>query len=307
MAKISIIGAGNVGSTAGFCIAQKKLGDVVLVDIVESVKGKALDILEAMPYFGSDSKITGTTDYKEIENSDIVVVTAGLPRRPGMTREDLLEKNTQIVRSVCENIKKYAPNAIVIVVTNPLDLMCYVALKTTGFDKKKVIGMAGALDSARFKAFIAEKVQVSISDVDTIVVGSHGSSMVPVIEHTTIKGKPITGLIKQESIKELVERTRNGGMEIVNYLGTGSAYYAPATSVTQMAEAIIKDSKKIMPASVYVEGEYGYEDIFLGVPVILGKNGAEKIVELKLSKETKQLLDRSADAIKENIKKHTFK
>ncbi|NQV08955.1 malate dehydrogenase [Candidatus Woesearchaeota archaeon] len=302
MTKISIIGAGAVGATAAFCIAQKQLGDIVLVDIVESVKGKALDMFESMPHFGSDSKVTGTMDYKDIKDSDIVVITAGFPRNPGMTREDLLEKNSQIVKTVCKNIKKYAPNSIVIVVTNPLDVMCYVAFKETGFDKKRVFGMAGTLDSVRFRCFIADELGVSVSKVDALVLGGHGDSMVPVKRLTTVDGKPISNVMDEETLNKIIERTKNGGIEVINYLGSGSAYYAPGTSITEMVKAILNDEKRIIPASVYLEGEYGQNGIFLGVPVKLGRNGVEEIVELDLG-SAKKLLDESAEITKKNTEK----
>jgi len=302
MKKIAIIGAGQVGATTAHRIAEKGLGNIVLIDVVESVKGKALDLLEAAPIEGHDCRIIGSTDYKEIRDSDIVVVTAGLPRKPGMTREDLLEKNKEIVKEAAENIKKYAPNSIVIVVTNPLDVMSYLVLKTTGFDTKRVIGMAGILDSTRFRAFIADELDVSKRDVDAMVLGSHGDTMVPIPEYTTVAGIPITELLSKEKIKEVIERTRNAGAEIVSYLKTGSAYYAPSAAVAEMVEAIINDSRRLVPASAYLQGEYGYSDLYMGVPVKLGKNGIEKIYELKLSKEAKGQLDKSAGIIKANIK-----
>jgi len=283
--------------------AEKELAnEIVLVDIVESVKGKALDMMCSSPVKSFSCSINGTCDYSAIKDSDMVVITAGLPRMPGMTREDLLQKNKQIIENVCDNIVKHAPDSIIIVVTNPLDIMCYVVLKKTGFKKEKVIGMAGVLDSARLRNFIAKELGVSPKDVQGLVLGSHGDSMVPLPEYTTVNGIPITQLMSKEKIKQLVDRTRNCGAEIVNYLKTGSAYYSPASSIAEMVEAIVKDSRRVLPASVYLEGEYGYNGIFLGVPIILGKNGVEKIMEIKLNDEAKQALDKSANITKENIK-----
>jgi len=302
--KISVIGAGMVGSTTAQRIADKKLADeLVLVDIVESVKGKALDIQESASIEGFSTKVIGTLDYKEISGSDIIIVTAGLPRQPGMSRDDLLAKNSEIVKKVAQNIKEYAKNAIVIVVTNPLDVMSYIMLKETGFDKNKVIGMAGILDTTRFATFIAEELNVTAKDVKALVLGSHGDSMVPVIEETTVKGKGLSEVLDKEKIEELVERTRKGGAEIVNYLKKGSAFYAPSSSVVKMINAIVKDSKEVMPCSVYLEGEYGYSGIYLGLPVKLGKNGVEEIVEMELSETVKKQLDNSANTTKNNIAK----
>lgn len=302
--KVSIIGAGQVGSTTALMLAEKELAnEIVLIDIVESVKGKALDIMCSSPVKPFSCSIDGSCDYEKIKDSDIVVITAGLPRMPGMTREDLLEKNKQIIKGVCENIVKYAPNAVLIVVTNPLDVMCYLVLKKTGFKKEKVIGMAGVLDSARLRSFIAYELNVSPKDVQGLVLGSHGDSMVPLPEYTTVSGIPITSLMDKEKINKLVERTRNCGAEIVSYLKTGSAYYSPGASIVEMVEAIVKDSKRILPAAVYLEGEYGYKDIFLGVPVKLGKNGVEEIIEIKLSGEAKKALDNSANITKNNIER----
>lgn len=293
-----------VGSTTAQRIADKNLADeLVLVDIVESVKGKALDIQESAPIEGFNTKVTGTLDYKDIENSDIVVVTAGLPRQPGMSRDDLLAKNSEIIKSVSQNIKKYAKDAIIIVVTNPLDVMSYIVLKETGFDKNKVIGMAGNLDTTRFATFIAEALNTSPKNVKALVLGSHGDSMVPVIEETTVNGKKLTELLDKEKIEELVERTRKGGGEIVNYLKKGSAFYAPSSSIVKMVKAIVNDTKEIMPCSVYLKGEYGYNNIFLGLPVKLGKNGVEEIVKIKLAEDVKAQLDNSANATKNNIAK----
>ena len=302
MNKISIIGAGQVGATAAHRIAEKNLGNVVLIDILDSVRGKALDLLEAGPIECHDCCIKGSTDHSAIKGSDIVVITAGLPRKPGMSREDLLQKNKEIVKNASENIKEHAPDSIVIVVTNPLDIMSYIALKTTCFKPEKVIGMAGILDSTRFRTFIAEELEVSKRDVAAMVLGSHGDTMVPVPEYTAVSGIPITRLMENEKIGQLVERTRKGGAEIVGYLKTGSAYYAPSAAITEMVEAIVNDSKRVLPASAYLNGEYGYNDIYMGVPVKLGREGVEKIFELKLSKEAKEQLDRSAQVIEKKIK-----
>ena len=283
-------------------LAEKELAnEIVLIDVVESVKGKALDMMCSSPIKEFSCSIEGSCDYEKIKGSDIIVITAGLPRMPGMTREDLLEKNKKIIENVCENIVKYAPHSILIVVTNPLDVMCYLALKKTGFKKEKVIGMAGVLDSARLRNFIAAELDVSPKDVQGMVLGSHGDSMVALAEYTTVNGIPITALMSEEKISKLVERTRNCGAEIVSYLKTGSAYYSPASSIVEMAEAIVKDSKRILPASVYLEGEYGYKDIFLGVPIKLGRNGVEEIIKIKLSSEAKKELDNSAAITKKNI------
>ena len=302
--KISIIGAGQVGATTALMLAEKEVAnEVVLIDIVESVKGKALDMMCSSPVDAFSCSITGSCDYEQIKNSDIVVITAGLARTPGMTREDLLEKNKKIVEGVCENIVKYAPNSILIVVTNPLDVICYVVFKKTGFKKEKVIGMAGVLDSTRLRNFIASELNVSPKDVQGLVLGSHGDSMVPLPEYTTVNGIPITQLMDKEKIDKIVERTRNCGAEIVSYLKTGSAYYSPASSITEMVEAIAKDQKRVLPASVYLEGEYGYDGIFLGVPIKLGKNGVEEIIKIRLNNEAKKVLDKSAEITKDNIKR----
>ena len=302
--KIRIIGAGQVGATTALMLAEKEVAnEVVLIDIVESVKGKALDMMCSSPVDAFSCSITGSCDYEQIKNSDIVVITAGLARMPGMTREDLLEKNKRIVEGVCENIVKYAPNSILIVVTNPLDVICYVVFKKTGFKKEKVIGMAGVLDSTRLRNFIASELNVSPKDVQGLVLGSHGDSMVPLPEYTTVNGIPITQLMDKEKIDKIVERTRNCGAEIVSYLKTGSAYYSPASSITEMIEAIAKDQKRVLPASVYLEGEYGYDGIFLGVPIKLGKNGVEEIIKIRLNNEAKKVLDKSAEITKDNIKR----
>jgi len=302
MNKITIIGAGAVGATAAQRIAEKELGDVVLTDIVEGLpQGKALDLLESGPLCGYDSKVTGTNDYKDIEGSDIVVVTAGIARKPGMTREDLLKINTKIIKEVSQNIAKYAPDAIVITVTNPLDIMTYVSMKTTGFEPQRVFGMSGVLDSGRFATFIAMEFGCSVRDISAVVLGGHGDTMVPLPRFTTVSGVPITELMPKDIIQRLVERTVNGGAEIVNLLKTGSAFYAPSAAVTNMVEAVVKDTKRILPVCAYLNGEYGKKDIYLGVPVKLGRRGVEEIIELELTADEKKALDSSAEAVKTGI------
>ncbi len=302
MPKITIIGAGAVGATAAQRIVEKELGDVVLTDIVEGLpQGKALDLLEAGPLFDYDSKITGRNDYRYIEGSDVVVITAGIARKPGMTREDLLKINSKIIKEVSQNIAKYAPDSIVITVTNPLDIMTYVTMKTTGFLPSRVFGMSGVLDSGRFASFIALELGCSVRDINAMVLGGHGDTMVPLPRFTTVSGVPITELLPEDTIKRLIERTVNGGAEIVNLLKTGSAFYAPSAAVTNMVEAVIKDTKRILPVCAYLNGEYGRKDIYLGVPVKLGKRGVEEIVELKLTGNEKKALDRSADAVSQGI------
>ncbi|WP_096206829.1 malate dehydrogenase [Candidatus Methanoperedens nitratireducens] len=302
MTKITIIGAGAVGATAAQRIAEKELGDVVLTDIVEGLpQGKALDLLEAGPLFGYDSKITGTNDYKDIEGSDVVVITAGIARKPGMTREDLLKINTNIIREVSQNIAKYAPDSIIITVTNPLDLMTYVAMKTTGFEPGRVFGMSGVLDSGRFASFIAMELNCSVRDISAMVLGGHGDTMVPLPRFTTISGVPVTELMPEDTIRRLVDRTVNGGAEIVSLLKTGSAFYAPSAAVTNMVETVVKDTKRILPVCAYLNGEYGKKDIYLGVPVKLGRCGVEEIIELKLTAEEKKALDSSAEAVMAGI------
>jgi malate dehydrogenase len=302
MPKITIIGAGAVGATAAQRIVEKELGDVVMTDIVEGLpQGKALDILEAAPLFEYDSKIIGTNDYKDIEGSDVAVITAGIARKPGMTREDLLKINAKIIKEVSQNIAKYAPDAIVIAVTNPLDIMTYLAMKITNFEPHRVFGMSGVLDSGRFAAFIAMELGCSVRDISAMVLGGHGDTMVPLTRFTTVSGIPITGLMEESTIERLVERTVKGGEEIVNLLKAGSAFYAPSAAVTNMVEAVIKDTKRILPVCAYLNGEYGKKDIYFGVPVKLGKNGVEEVIELKLTGDEKKALDRSAEAVKEGI------
>lgn len=302
MPKITIIGAGAVGATAAQRIAEKELGDVVMTDIVEGLpQGKALDLMEAAPLLGYDSKITGTNDYKDIEGSGVVVVTAGIARKPGMTREDLLKINTKIIKDVSQNIAKYAPDSIIITVTNPLDIMTYVTMKTTGFEPERVFGMSGVLDSGRFAAFIAMELGCSVRDISAMVLGGHGDTMVPLPGFTTVSGVPITELMSEDTIRRLVDRTVNGGAEIVNLLKTGSAFYAPSAAVTNMVEAVIKDTKRLLPVCAYLNGEYGKKDIYLGVPVKLGRRGVEEVIELKLTADEKKALDRSAEAVKSGI------
>ncbi len=302
MSRITVIGAGAVGATAAQRIAEKELGDVVLIDIVEGLpQGKALDLMESSPLFGYDSKIIGTNDYKDLGGSDIVVITAGISRKPGMTREDLLKINTKIIREVSQNIATYAPESVVITVTNPLDLMTYVAMKTTNFEPDRVFGMSGVLDSGRFAAFIAMELGCSVRDIRAMVLGGHGDTMVPLPRFTTVSGVPITELISPPTIQHLVDRTVNGGAEIVNLLKTGSAFYAPSAAVTNMVEAVIKDTKQILPVCAYLNGEYGKQDIYLGVPVKLGRRGVEEIIELKLTDDERKALDRSAEAVRSGI------
>lgn len=303
--KISIIGAGMVGSTTAHWMAERELGDIVLVDIPQvgdMPKGKALDLMEAGPIFGFDTKVMGTHDYADIEGSDIVVVTAGMPRKPGMTREDLVGVNTQIVRSVAEKIAKYAPDAIVIVVTNPLDTMAYLTWKVTGFPKERVMGQAGVLDSARMRTFIAMELGVSVENTHAFVLGGHGDEMVPLPRYSTVAGIPITHLLPKERIDAIVERTRKGGGEIVKLLGKGSAFYAPGAAVTKMVEAILKDKKLILPASAYLDGEYGLRDIYFGVPVVLGRKGVERIIEIELTDEEMEAMKRSEQLIRNTMR-----
>ncbi|AET59993.1 malate dehydrogenase [Paenibacillus terrae HPL-003] len=303
--KISIVGAGFTGATTALLLAQKELGDIVLIDIPQlenPTKGKALDILEASPVQGFDSQVTGTSNYEDATNSDIVIITAGIARKPGMSRDDLVNTNASIVKSVCENVKKYAPDSIVIILSNPVDAMTYTAYQTLGFPKNRVIGQSGVLDTARYCTFIAQELNVSVEDVRGFVLGGHGDDMVPLVRYSSVGGIPIETLISQERIEAIVERTRVGGGEIVNLLGNGSAYYAPAASLTQMTEAIVKDKKRIVPVIAYLEGEYGYQDLFLGVPTLLGGNGIEKVFELELTAEEKAALDQSAESVRNIIK-----
>jgi malate dehydrogenase len=300
--KVSIVGAGNVGATAAHWIAAKELADVVLIDIMEGVpQGKALDLLQAMPVEKRDSMIVGTNDYADTANSDIVVITAGIPRKPGMSRDDLLNTNYKIMQDVVGKVVKYSPNCIIIVVSNPLDAMAQAAFKLSGFSRNRVLGMAGVLDSARFRTFIAQELDVSVENVTAFVLGGHGDTMVPLARYSTVAGIPITELIEPAKLAAIIERTSNGGAEIVKYLKTGSAYYAPSASAVEMVEAILKDKKKILPCAVYLEGEYGIKGLFVGVPVKLGANGLEQIIEIKLTASEQAALNKSADSVKELI------
>lgn len=302
MKKISIIGAGNIGSVTAMLLSLEEAAqEIVLLDIIEGMPiGKALDILQLTPLYGVDINIIGTNDVSDIQDSDIVIVTSGVPRKPGMSREDLINVNAQIIKDVAGNIKKYAPNSIVIVVTNPLDAMTYLMYKVTGFPREKVIGMAGVLDSTRFRLFLAKELKVSINSVNGFVLGSHGDTMVPSLAYTTVGGVGIKELLPKDQLDKIIERTRNAGGEIVAYLKTGSAFFAPSASVVKMVKAILKDKKELVPCSVYLQGEYGLEDLVMGVPVILGKGGAEKIVEVKLPEEEYNALKVSAEAIKKS-------
>jgi len=300
--KITVIGAGNVGATVAQLLAEKELADVVLIDIVEGLpQGKALDLKEAAPIEKHDANIVGANSYDASLGSDIVIITAGVPRKPGMSRDDLLSTNTKIVGSVVAQIAPLSPEAILIIVSNPLDAMCHVALETSRFSKNKVIGMAGVLDSARFRAFISMELNVSVENTYAFVLGGHGDSMVPLPRYSTVAGIPITELMSEERINALVERTRNGGAEIVGLLKAGSAYYAPASATVEMAEAILKDKKKILPCSAYLQGEYGVKNLFLGVPVKLGSNGIEKIIQINLKEDEQVALQNSANAVKELV------
>ncbi|HNR32530.1 MAG TPA: malate dehydrogenase [Candidatus Hydrogenedentes bacterium] len=301
--KIASIGAGNVGaSVAQYCL-ELELGDVVLTDIVEGLpQGKALDMTQAGPIRGYSCQAVGTNDYKDLAGADLVIITAGLPRKPGMTRLDLLEKNGGIISGICENVKQYAPDAIVIVVTNPLDTMVYLAHKKLGFPPNRVIGMAGCLDSARMRAFVAMELGVSMKNVDTMVLGSHGDDMVPLPQYTVVSGIPITKLMPQDRIDAIVDRTRKGGGEIVQLLKTGSAYYAPAASAVRMAQSVLRDEKQLLPCAAYLTGQYGLDDIFMGVPCILGKDGVERIVELDITEAEKASLHKSAEEVRTGIK-----
>jgi malate dehydrogenase len=298
--KVTVVGAGNVGATAAQRLAEKQLCDVVLVDIVEGVpQGKALDLNEAAPVEKHDSHLTGTNSYDETAGSDIVIITAGIPRKPGMSRDDLISTNAGIVKSVTQEIASRSPEAVLIIVSNPLDAMCHVAFDASGFPKERVIGMAGVLDSARFRAFISMELDVSVENTHAFVLGGHGDTMVPLPRYSTVAGVPITELMAAERIDALVERTRNGGAEIVGLLKTGSAYYAPASAAVEMAESILKDKKKILPCAAYLQGEYGQQDLFIGVPVKLGAGGIEDIIEITLTDDERQALQKSADAVQE--------
>jgi malate dehydrogenase len=300
--KITVIGGGNVGANCALRIAGKELADVVLVDVVEGVpQGKALDILQSGPVEGYDVEVTGSNDYAPTANSDIVIITAGLARKPGMSRDDLLIANTAIMKDATSKAVAVSPNAILIIVSNPLDAMCHVAYSVSGFPKHRVVGMAGVLDTARFRTFIAAELQVSVENVTAVVLGGHGDTMVPLVRLSNVSGIPLTELLSEEKLKELVTRTQNGGAEIVKHLKTGSAYYAPSAAAVEMAESIIKDKKKVLPCAAYLEGEYGINGLYVGVPVKLGANGIEKIYEIKLSSEETAMLHKSAAAVKELV------
>jgi malate dehydrogenase len=302
--KVSVIGAGNVGASAAERIALRRLADVVLVDIVEGLpQGKALDLNEAGPVDGYDVRLVGSNGYEATSGSDIVVITSGLPRKPGMSRDDLLQKNFEIVKSVTEQVARHSPRAILIVVSNPLDAMAYTALKVSKFPRERVLGMAGVLDSARMRFFIAEALGVSVDNTHAFVLGGHGDTMVPLPRYSTVAGIPITELLSPEKIEAIVQRTRNGGIEVVNLLKSGSAYYAPASSIVQMVEAILLDKHLILPCAVYLQGEYGYRDLFVGVPARLGATGLEQVVEIRLTPDEKTALDRSAEAVRELVVK----
>ncbi len=299
--KVSVIGGGFTGATTALMIAQKELSDVVLVDIPDMedpTKGKALDMLEAGPVQGFDAKITGTADYKDTEGSDLVIITAGIARKPGMSRDDLVNTNAKIMKSVTKEIVQYSPDTCIIVLTNPVDAMTYTVYKESGFPKNRVIGQSGVLDSARFRTFIAEELNLSVKDITGFVLGGHGDDMVPLVRYSYAGGIPLEKLISKERLDEIVARTRTGGGEIVNLLGNGSAYYAPAASLTVMAEAILKDQRRVLPSIAYLEGEYGYSDLFLGVPSIIGGNGLEDIIELDLLDDERAALDKSAESVK---------
>ena len=298
--KVTIVGAGNVGATAAHWIAAKELADIVLLDVAEGIpQGKALDLLQAMPIERRDVSIVGTNDYADTAASDIVVITAGIPRKPGMSRDDLLNTNSKIMNDVVGKVVAESPNAILIIVSNPLDAMAQAAFKKSGFPRERVIGMAGVLDSARFRTFIAEELQVSVENVTAFVLGGHGDTMVPLSRYSTMAGIPITELIEPTRLKELETRTANGGAEIVKHLKTGSAYYAPSSAAVEMVEAILKDKKKILPCAAYLTGEYGIHGLYVGVPCKLGAKGLEQIIETKLTEEEQSALNKSADAVKE--------
>jgi malate dehydrogenase len=301
MDKITVVGAGNVGATAAQRVAEKELArEVVLIDVVEGVpQGKGLDQYQSAPIEGFDTRVIGSNGYEESAGSGIYIVTAGIARKPGMSRDDLLTTNANIVRQVSENIARVSPDAIIIMVSNPLDVMCYVAMQATGFPRERVIGMAGVLDTGRYRAFLAMELGVSVEDIQAMVLGGHGDTMVPLISYTTVSGIPVTQLIDRGKLDAIVDRTRKGGAEIVGYLKTGSAYYAPSSGAVQMAEAIVRDKKRILPCAAWLQGEYGMSDLFLGVPVLLGKGGMERIIEVELTDDERAALRSSADAVLE--------
>ena len=299
--KVSVIGSGFTGATTALFIAQKELGDVVLVDIPQMenpTKGKALDMLQASPVQGFDTNIIGTSNYEDTKDSDIVIITAGIARKPGMSRDDLVQTNQKIMKAVTKEVVKYSPNSTIIVLTNPVDAMTYTVYQESGFPKNRVIGQSGVLDTARFRTFIAQELKLSIKDITGFVLGGHGDDMVPLVRYSYAGGIPLETLIPEERLNEIVERTRKGGGEIVNLLGNGSAYYAPAAALTEMTEAILKDQRRVLPAIAYLEGEYGYSGIYFGVPTIIGGNGIEKVIQLELTDAEKTALNRSADAVR---------
>lgn len=299
--KIAVIGAGYTGATVALMLAQKELGDIVLLDIPEQenpVKGKALDILQTGPVQGFNAKVMGTSNYEHIQDADMVIITAGIARKPGMSRDDLVTTNAKIMRAVSEQVKKYAPNSTILILSNPVDAMTYVCYKTTGFPKNRVIGQSGVLDTARFNTFVAEELNISVEDISGFVLGGHGDDMVPLVRYSYAGGIPLEKIIPQDRMDKIVERTRKGGGEIVSLLGNGSAYYAPAASLVEMAESIIRDKKRILPSIAYLEGEYGYTDLYLGVPAVIGGNGIESIIELPLTNEEKAALDKSVESVR---------
>ncbi len=300
--KVTVVGGGNVGASCALTLAFKEIADIVLVDVVEGVPvGKALDMLQTGPIEGYDVRVTGANDYGPTANSDVVVITAGLARKPGMSRDDLLLANYEVVKSVTEQVVEHSPNAILVLVTNPLDAMCWVAYKVSKFAKNRVIGMAGVLDSARFRTFIAAELNVSVENVTAVVLGGHGDTMVPVVRLSSVSGIPLSELMPKETLDKIVERTRNGGAEIVKYLKSGSAYYAPAAAAAEMVESILKDKKKVLPCAAYLEGEYGIRGLFVGVPVKLGRGGIEKIYEIRLEESELAMLKKSAASVQELI------
>lgn len=299
--KIAVIGAGYTGATVALMLAQKELGDIVLLDIPEQenpVKGKALDILQTGPVQGFNAKVMGTSNYEHIQDADMVIITAGIARKPGMSRDDLVNTNAKIMRAVSEQVKKYAPDSTILILSNPVDAMTYVCYKTTGFPKNRVIGQSGVLDTARFNTFVAEELNISVEDISGFVLGGHGDDMVPLVRYSYAGGIPLEKIIPQDRMDQIVERTRKGGGEIVSLLGNGSAYYAPAASLVEMAESIIRDKKRILPSIAYLEGEYGYTDLYLGVPAVIGGNGIESIIELPLTIEEKAALDKSVESVR---------
>jgi malate dehydrogenase len=302
--KITVVGAGNVGATTAQRVAEKELARiVVMVDVAEGIpQGKGLDQWQSAPIEGFDSRIIGSNGYDESKDSDIVIITAGIARKPGMSRDDLLNTNAGIVKSVAEQVKATSPRAIIIVVSNPLDVMCYVAMKASGFPRERVIGMAGVLDTARYRGFLAEALDVSVRDIQAMVLGGHGDTMVPLISYTSVSGIPVTQMMDRAKLDAIVDRTRNGGAEIVKHLKTGSAYYAPSAGAVQMAEAIVNDQRRILPCAAWLQGEYGMKDLFLGVPCKLGKGGLQKIVEVELTKDERAALEKSAEAVREPMR-----